>query len=120
MNKLLIFFVSVFTLSSCWYDNEEELFGDVNCPTENMSLSNDITPILNGNGCIGCHNNSSQSGGVNLEGFENIKLNADNGKLYGSVNHSDGFKKMPQGGARIDQCQIDKIKAWIDQGTLNN
>lgn len=107
-------------LSSCWYDNEEDLFGTVDCITSNMSYTNDVVPILSGNSCISCHNNSLSSGGINLDDYELVKTQALNGKLYGAINHDIGFMAMPQGTTKIEQCQIDKIKAWIDQGTLNN
>lgn len=114
----MFFIAALFT--GCWYDNEEDMFGEVECITTEMSYSNDIAPILQGNGCVGCHNNSLQSGGVNLEGYENVKSSAETGKLLGTINHDDGFKPMPQGMAKIENCQIEKIKAWIEQGTLNN
>jgi len=118
-NILTVIFIT-FTLSGCWYDNEEDLFGNVECVTTNMSYLNDVVPILSGNNCITCHNSSLSSGGINLDGYDFTKTQALNGKLYGSINHDAGFMAMPQGTAKMDQCQIDKIKAWIDQGTLNN
>ena len=48
------------------------------------------------------------------------KIVAQNGKLYGSVNHSPGFAPMPQSGGKLGNCQILTIKKWIDGGILNN
>jgi hypothetical protein len=45
---------------------------------------------------------------------------AQNGKLYGAVNHSPGYSPMPKGGTKLSACNISKIKAWIDGGSLNN
>jgi len=42
--RLLMFFLLVFGLTSCYKDNEEELYPETgnNCQTENISFSEDI------------------------------------------------------------------------------
>jgi mono/diheme cytochrome c family protein len=70
--------------------------------------------------CLGCHNNNAQSGSVNLEGHANTKRYADNGRLFGSINHSSGFAAMPPTGQKIRDCDIAKIRAWINAGAPNN
>lgn len=107
-------------LTACVYDNEEELFEDSDCPTLNMSLSDDITPILQSNGCVGCHGATNGSGGVDLETYNGIKAAVESGKLLGSVNWDGSASQMPQGGAQIDACLINKLEAWIEQGSQNN
>ncbi|MBI1185359.1 hypothetical protein GC194_13895 [bacterium] len=121
--NLALALLIAFATQGCWYDNEEDMYPSQNnnsCVTDNMSFTSDIVPILTSNSCISCHNASMSSSGVNLDGYDNVKPWADNGRLYGSVNHDNGYFAMPQGLPKIDQCQIDKLKAWIDQGTTNN
>lgn len=110
----------VLLLAACVYDNEEELFEDSDCPTLDMSLETDIQPILESNGCVGCHSENSGSGGVNLETYDGIKAAADNGTLLGSVNWDGSASEMPLNGSQIDECLINKIEAWITQGAQNN
>jgi hypothetical protein len=100
---------------SCTYKKET-----IACSTANVTYNNSIAGILSANGCVGCHNSSSPSGGVNLQDYISAKAFAQNGKLFGAVNHTPGFKPMPQGGGKINQCEIDKIRAWIDNGTPQN
>ena len=107
-------------LSACTYDNEEELFEDADCPTLNMSLADDIAPILESTGCISCHSTASPSGGVALEMYDDIKTVVDNGKLLSSIKWDGEATNMPMGGNQIDECLINKIEAWINQGALNN
>jgi len=105
--------------TSCYYDNEEELYPEDTCKTDDMSYSNDIVPILEDN-CYSCHDQANNQGGVTLEGYSNLKAYVDNGKLLGAIKHEPGFSEMPQDEPQLEQCQIDKIEAWIDQGALDN
>ncbi|NQV52934.1 MAG: hypothetical protein HQ500_07110 [Flavobacteriales bacterium] len=86
------------------------------CGGIGISYSQDIKPILEGNGCVGCHS----AGTVILANFEGVSTVAANGRLFGAVTHDSSYLAMPQGGAQIDSCSIETIKAWIDQGSLNN
>jgi mono/diheme cytochrome c family protein len=109
--------------TGCYYDNEDDLypFGAV-CDTSSTPLAGTIKPILQGN-CYACHSASAAAAsgaGINLEDYNSLKGWADNGKLYCSVDHGNGCSAMPKGGGRLQQCDIDKIKAWVDRGALNN
>lgn len=89
------------------------------CNTVNISYKDFIKPLLT-NSCVGCHNVSNPGGGIKLDSYSDVKSAAQSGKLYGAVNHSPGFKPMPQGGNKMSVCNIAKIKSWIEAGTLNN
>jgi len=124
--KKIVFLIFALTvlLQACYKDNEEELYkyedlGKDNCITENMSFVNDVEPIIKSQ-CGGCHNASAQQGNINLDGYENVKKQAESGKLFGSISHEAGFSPMPKGGGKLPKCSVDKIKAWIDQGIKNN
>ena len=86
------------------------------CNPVNVSFANDVTPIFSSYGCIGCHT----GGSVVLSTYAGTKIVADNGKLVGAINHSAGFQAMPQGGSKMDSCDIKKIETWITEGTPNN
>ncbi len=89
------------------------------CSTLNMSFSQHILPILK-NTCTGCHGGSSPSGNINLSTFEGVSLVASNGRLTGAVKKLPGYTSMPPAGNGLSTCNIDKIEAWIAQGTKNN
>lgn len=118
-NKLVIFtlFLLMLIFHSCYYDIEQELYPSVGCETSNMSYANDILPILNSKGCISCHGDLAT---LDLNGYADLKIYVDNGRLFGSINHDAGFRPMPDFQPKIDQCSIDKIKSWIDAGAPNN
>ena len=87
--------------------------------TSTVKYSTTVVSILQPN-CYSCHSNATQLGGVNLEGFANAKIYADNGKLLNTIAHTSGFSAMPQNASKLPQDQICKIKFWIENGTLNN
>lgn len=118
--KLLFYVIAIAMIStSCYYDNEEDVYPfdpDQSCDTLNMSFTNNIKPILDNN-CVSCHPTSNPSGGVILDSYNQVKIVADNGKLWGSVNHESGYSPMPQGGGKLGDCDLNKIKAWINDGS---
>jgi uncharacterized membrane protein len=89
------------------------------CNTANMSFANDIKPIVT-NKCAGCHSGNNPSGGINLSTHAGVSAVALSGQLYGSINWQTGFSNMPKNGAKLPQCEIDKIKSWVDAGAPNN
>jgi uncharacterized membrane protein len=114
--------VILVTISSCYNDVEEELYpttgNPTQCDTSNATYTT-VQSILQNN-CYSCHSGSAPSGNVNLEGYANVKSYADNGKLIGVITWAPGFPPMPQGGNKLNECDIAKIQSWINQGTLNN
>jgi hypothetical protein len=119
MKKTLILLAGIFVLSSCYYNKEDLLYG-TDCDTTNVTYSSTITGLLNNYGCLGCHVGGNPSGGINLETYNNVKAVVENGRLYGAITHSPGFNPMPDGAAKMNPCDINKIKAWIEAGASNN
>lgn len=107
------------TLSSCYYDVGEELYPPSSCDTSAMSFKVDIAPIFKAN-CVECHNKTLMHGNVSLDNYGGVLEVVQNGKLIGVINHNPGFPPMPRNQAKLPQCTINKIEAWINQGALNN
>ena len=116
---ILLVFIGV--LAGCYYDKEELINpGSGNCDVSSVTYNSTVVPILQAAGCINCHSGGAPSGNISLSSYSGVKTAADNGKLYGAINHSPGFSPMPQGGNKLSACNIQKIKAWIDAGGINN
>ena len=96
----------------------------LSCDTTGTILfSTQVWPIVQ-NSCLGCHNGTSPSGGVNLSNYQNVKVYADNIRngipvIDGAISQMTGFFAMPPSG-KLDKCLIRKIELWIQQGKLNN
>lgn len=114
---LLVLFVSG-NFFSCYYDVEEELY-KTNCDADSVGYTKDIAPIIV-NYCDVCHNDVALLGAISLESYNQVKVYVDNGKFLGSVRHDAGYSAMPQGGAKLSACDIQKIEKWIDDGAPNN
>ena len=89
------------------------------CNLQEVSYSRDIQPIFQQN-CNGCHNVTSPSGGVILTTYDEVKKVALNNRLLGSIFWQTGFKPMPNGGPQLDSCRLNKIKKWVEEGSINN
>lgn len=108
----------------CYYDNEEYLYGNSTCDTSGVTYSGDVWPVINAN-CTGCHSGAAPSGNIALENYDQIKAKAlipagQSGSLYGAISHDPGNSAMPKSGAKLPDCNILKIKTWIDNGAENN
>jgi hypothetical protein len=109
-------------LNGCAYDNAEELFADQpakECDAASATYSLTISPILDQN-CRTCHNTKLKTGDIVLESYEQVKRYADNGLLVGVTSHAPGFDPMPQGMPKLSDCDIARIKKWVDDKAPNN
>lgn len=120
--KLLFFAFSLISVGSsgCYYDVAEELYpATMDCDTANVTFGLDINPLMQQK-CLSCHSQSANQGNVNLEGYDQVKSYVDNGKLLGSMAYSSGYSPMPKGEGQLPSCTINRLKAWINSGALNN
>ena len=128
MKQILIIFslLVLFLGQGCYYDNEEELYPLIRPPvisdTVSVSYKDDVVPILEAK-CYACHdalNYQVNGNGILLEGYENVKIFAANGKLYGVISWSPGFQRMPLRGNKIPAADIALIRKWVDDGYPDN
>ncbi|MCO4819673.1 MAG: hypothetical protein KC517_08610 [Bacteroidetes bacterium] len=112
------------SVTSCYYDVEEELYPSSACETTNVLFSDQVSLILT-NRCLNCHNTSNAGffgGGVDLEGYTNVKTYVDNGTLLSSITHDGIASFMPKSAnnTMLPTCDINQITAWINAGAPNN
>jgi hypothetical protein len=117
----LILILCSMAVSSCYYDKADLLYGThAPCDTlTTVSYSLDVVPLLQ-QYCYGCHGGTNPDGGVAMGTYSTDKVIALNGKLYGTINHANGFSPMPEGEAKLSDCKIALIKKWIDASSPNN
>ena len=126
-----IFFLSAAVLTviilfnGCFYDKSQQQYPAGTCDTVNVSYNIDIMAILDAS-CQGCHKGASATSGINLYDYTVIKSLALDGKytfgsLLSSVSHEGGNPNpMPQGANKLPQCDINKIRAWVNMGAPAN
>ena len=120
----LILLLFVPFLNSCYYDNFTEINPVIGgCDTTGLiTFNGEISVILNrscGAGDIGCHKTGNTQG-VNLDDYTSTFDLAVNGDLLGSILHQSGYSPMPAGGGTMDNCEIQKIQAWVNRGEPQN
>jgi len=122
MKKLLITFFTVSLISSCYYVNEEDLYGLQNCDTLSMSYESDIYPIINEH-CTSCHGGEKPSGGLSLMNYNDLLISINDASSDGirnRIERAEGEVGAMPTNYRLSECQIEYINAWISQGALNN
>ncbi|MBK8981159.1 MAG: c-type cytochrome [Ignavibacteria bacterium] len=87
------------------------------CMSENMSFESDIRPIIDEN-CVGCHSGAKPKMGYDFSNSEKFREVALTGDVYLAITHSEGVTAMPFEGDKLSDCDIKKIKSWIDDGAV--
>jgi cytochrome c551/c552 len=116
----IVLVLVLFAGSGCYYDSEEGLYGVTNCDTTNVTYSVTISGIMNKYNCLSCHAGNAALGGFSLEGYNNVKAKVTDNRLFGAITHANGFAPMPQNANMMSDCDINKVKAWIEAGAPNN
>ena len=89
------------------------------CDSTIFTFSGAVQPVIN-SGCVGCHNQNNAQGKVRLDTYDEIKKQASNGALLGSLS-GDGYAIMPPApGAPLSDCEINTIAKWIKNGSAND
>lgn len=112
---LSIFAISIH--SSCYKDNKASMYpSTAACDTNTVTWANDIQPLVN-NSCAtsGCHD-ASGAGGYALNTYAGVKTMVDKQRFIAVMVNGT----MPKGGATMDACSINKVRAWINRGALQN
>lgn len=128
--KISTFFLSILlsvSLTSCYYDSEEELYpdsGSIVCDTVSVSYATDIVPIMSSK-CSNpsCHAGVNAAAGIALETYAEVKafLDADKALFISSIIWDGNASNMPKGAsAKMSDCNINTIRAWINAGYPNN
>jgi hypothetical protein len=116
-NKLIVSILAASMLfGSCYYDVEEELYPTLECSTTGVTYTAVVEPIIRSNCYNSCHSAAINIGNHTLEGYDKLKVYVDNGKLMGAIKHSPGFSPMPKNAAKLVDCDIEKIQAWVTAG----
>ncbi|GEO09664.1 c-type cytochrome [Segetibacter aerophilus] len=89
------------------------------CDTVNMKYAANVQPILQAN-CYSCHGNGNVEGGVSLDTYNKVQQRASTGLLLNVITHASGYPAMPYQKPKLSDCDINKIRDWINRGSQNN
>jgi hypothetical protein len=120
---ILVILLPCFFLTACYFDKEAIVYpGNANCDTTNITYSSSVIPIVRSH-CYSCHGASkfnSLGANINLEGYSNLTIPANNGTLMKSIEHQAGASPMPKNASKLSDCDITTIRLWINSGSPNN
>ena len=111
MRKLIAFVVVVLSVSSCYYDNREELYpvNPYDCNTTNLTYDVDIQPIfINSCSVSGCHVTGAEL--PVLETYAQVKANLTRIEVRALIE-----KSMPPAGP-LSTCDQKMLAQWIADG----
>ncbi len=126
--SLLLFFCSGIVFYSCKYDVEQRSCTEINPTT--VSFQAHILPLLRTQCAIpDCHSGANPTGNLNLEEGQAYTELSQNGSGYLNTTapkHSILYTQlistsqpMPPSG-KLNECSIELVLNWIEQGALNN
>ena len=84
------------------------------CELQDVRYSNSVWKIIDKH-CYGCHLPISNTT-IDLNDYEDVRLNAANGSLLGSLLHLDPYSPMPKDLSPLSECEIAIIRKWIQEG----
>ena len=118
---LLLALGTFLVLVSCEKDPIDETPMDddmeATCDTAGITYDDDIKSLFSGCQGSSCHGSGS---GREMTDYTTTKAYAEQGRILGALNRDAGFSPMPKNGAKFSQCNIDKVKAWIDNDFPEN
>lgn len=86
------------------------------CTGTTPTYTNDVKAILDANcATSGCHSASSKKDGYDLSSYTAAKSASGNSAFLGSIQHTSGYKPMPEGGSLSD-AQVKLISCWVQNG----
>lgn len=122
--KLLTLASVALLLGACASQNGEDLLASGGlpvpaCDTAHVTYAGTVAPLLQQQ-CSGCHGGSQPAAGFAVGSYAQVRAKAANGQLLGTLNHDPGYPPMPQGGAKLSDCDLAKLRQWVAAGALNN
>jgi hypothetical protein len=109
--------IAALSVTSCYYDNAEELYKVEPCDITAVTYSQDVSVIISYN-CLACHSGPTPEKDLDLSTYSNVFANA--AKVRSRINLSTNSDTIMPPTGRMSECNIEKVSTWIDQGAINN
>ena len=122
MKKIIIAVSAIAFLTFACTKEEAEEEETTTTPTPTAVLfATDVLPIFHASCGTGstCHSTSNHANGKVYETHAGAS-SVPGATTKGAINHSAGFHKMPQVGAKLSTANIQIIETWIDDGMKND
>ena len=115
MNRMKLLFAMLVLIGFVACGDDEDLV-TMTCETDGLTYNSVVADILNTSratsSCHASNTNTTFPMGDYTEAFAAV----GEGRIIGAINHESGFSQMPKGGTKLDDCTIDKLTSWINDG----
>ncbi|MBD2767101.1 c-type cytochrome [Hymenobacter sp. BT664] len=103
--------------ASCTYShgNPDATPNPCGIDPQTVTFSGVVKPIFDAN-CRRCHGSSSST---NLSDYDAINRSSSEA-ILGTIEHAPNYSPMPKNGAKLSDCDIERIRMWIAAGKPNN
>lgn len=120
---ILLFSFCLFLFSACTYENEDELFDSPITPQildtaggVKVTYLKDVKPILETRcNFTGCHASGTPARQGDFSSYNGVKAKVDNNTFKKEVIDT---KRMPLGNPPLPKIEIDILRAWLEDGAL--
>ncbi len=102
--------------AGCTYSKAAPEVAPCEATPQSVTYAGVISPIFEAN-CRQCH--SGRGGGIDFSNYQGISRFPSE-DLLGSIEHAPSYSPMPKGRAKLSECDIKRIKVWIEAGKPNN
>jgi hypothetical protein len=125
MKKIMLAACTVLVISGCYNYKYDQLFPATACDTSAVSFSKDIVPIINANCAVsgGCHDAAGAAlSGHDYTSYAGVKAVATYDFIITDItwHPTAGHNNMPKNGAKLPDCDINKIIRWVNEGAPDN
>jgi len=118
MSRIKLFSLALLLVSfiACSDDEEMMVSGTPLCEVDGLTYTNAISSIINTSCALsGCHA-SNTTATFPMGNYDETFAAVGFGRIIGAINHEPGFAPMPRNASQLDDCTIDRITAWINDG----
>lgn len=120
----LICFSFIAAITGCSYHKADIEYPQAQCDTAIVRFGVEIKAILDAN-CKECHYEGNDISKINLYNWPTIHSLATDGNfvrgtLLTAVLQTGEVTPMPKGRPKISDCEINKIRAWVNKGAPEN
>ncbi len=113
---LLVFATLMGSLFVASCKNDEET--TIDCTGVTATYTTDVKPIFDAScATAGCHDSNTKAHGLDLSTYVGSKEGAINHEVVCSIEQNSGCDPMPEGGDKLSDAQIKKVRCWIQSGT---
>lgn len=108
---LLLSLSLIVVLPACQKESDDVPIED--CENVDVTYNAVIVDIFSGCQGSNCHGAGT---GREMIDYETSVAFAMQGRIIGALNRDAGFSAMPRNGAMLEQCEIDQVQTWINEG----